>query len=133
VNLILRFAMAVSLAVSAVSHAMLYIHGYSHIPVIGPGFLLQASIFAAIAVLIALGGPEWLVWGAGLLAVGALIAFALSRTVGIAGFIERGWDPAPYAVISVAAEAVTVLACGGWWFSHRFRPAPGRTIDSTRP
>ncbi|MDT5327866.1 MAG: hypothetical protein QOF25_5018 [Mycobacterium sp.] len=59
-NLALRFGMPASLAVSAASHAVLYVHGYREIPVIGPGFLVQASVFAALAVLIALGGPSWL-------------------------------------------------------------------------
>jgi len=117
--ILLRMAIAVSLVVSGVSHAYLYAHGYGHIPVIGTGFLLQASVFFAVAVLVALGGPEWLVWAAGVLAVGALGAFALSRTVGIAGFVETGWDPAPHAMLSVAAEVVTVLACGVWWFGRR--------------
>ncbi|ETB37017.1 hypothetical protein N602_22640, partial [Mycobacterium avium subsp. hominissuis 10-5606] len=40
---------------------------------------------------------------------GSLVAFAASRTVGLFGFAERGWDPAPYAAISVAAEVLTVL------------------------
>ena len=54
-NLALRFGMAASLAVSAASHAVLYVHGYREIPVIGRGFLVQASVFAALAVLIARG------------------------------------------------------------------------------
>jgi hypothetical protein len=117
--LVLRMVIAASLVVSGVSHAYLYAHGYGHIPVIGTGFLLQASAFFAVAVLILLGGPEWLVAAGAVLAVGALGAFALSRTVGIAGFVETGWDPAPHAMLSVAAEVVTVLACGAWWFSRR--------------
>jgi hypothetical protein len=117
--LVLRMVIAASLVVSGVSHAYLYAHGYGHIPVIGTGFLLQASAFFAVAVLVLLGGPEWLVAAGAVLAVGALGAFALSRTVGIAGFVETGWDPAPHAMLSVAAEVVTVLACGAWWFSRR--------------
>jgi hypothetical protein len=117
--LVFRMVIAASLVVSGVSHAYLFAHGYGHVPVVGPGFLLQASVSFAVAVLILLGGPEWLVWAGGVLAVGALVAFALSRTVGIAGFVERGWDPAPHAMLSVASEVITVLACGGWWFSRR--------------
>jgi hypothetical protein len=117
--LIIRIVIAASLIVSGVSHAYLYAHGYGNIPVVGAGFLVQASVSFAVAVLVLLGGPEWLVWAAAALAVGALGAFALSRTVGIAGFVEFGWDPAPHALLSVAAEVVTVLACGGWWFSRR--------------
>jgi hypothetical protein len=118
-ELVFRIVIAASLVVSGVSHAYLYAHGYGHIPVIGTGFLVQASVSFAVAVLVLLGGPEWLVWVGGVLAVGALGAFTLSRTVGIAGFVERGWDPAPHALLSVAAEVITVLACGGWWFSRR--------------
>ena len=54
-TLALRFLMAASLATSSISHAFLYLHGYGQVPVVGPGFLLQASVLAALAVLIALG------------------------------------------------------------------------------
>lgn len=122
-TLALRFGMAASLAVSAISHAFLYLHGYGHIPVVGPGFLLQSSILAAIAVLIALGGPSWLWVAAMLTSAGSLIAFGLSRTVGLFGFIERGWEPAPHAAISVVAELVTL----GVFFAAvlRVRRSPG--------
>lgn len=42
-------------------------------------------------------------------AAASLVAFALSRTVGLFGFTETGWQPTPYAMISVIAEIVTVL------------------------
>jgi hypothetical protein len=118
-TMVFRMIIAASLVVSGASHAYLYVHGYGHIPVVGPGFLVQASVSFAIGALILCGGPEWLTVVAGLLALGALVAFALSRTVGIAGFVEIGWDPAPHALSSVVAEVVTVLACGGWWLSRR--------------
>ncbi len=114
-----RLAIAAGLAASGVSHAILYAHGYGQIPTIGTAFLLQASVSCAVAALLLVGGPDWLVWAAGALAAGALLAFGLSRTVGVAGFVERGWEPAPHAVVSVVAEAVTLIACGGWWFSRR--------------
>ena len=106
---LLRLGLAVSLAVSAYSHAYLYIHGYQHIPMIGTAFLIQASVSFSLAVLIVAGGPGWLQWAAAAVAGGSLVAFALSRTVGVFGFLEHGWDPAPHAAISVAAEALTVL------------------------
>ena len=106
---LLRLALAVSLAVSAYSHAYLYIHGYQHIPMIGTAFLIQASVSFSLALLIVAGGPGWLQWAAAAVAGGSLVAFALSRTVGVFGFLEHGWDPAPHAAISVAAEALTVL------------------------
>lgn len=95
------------------SHAYLYVRGYKHIPHIGDGFLTQASASFAIAVLILAGGPAWLRWAAAAVAGGSLAAFVLSRTVGLEGFIERGWDPSPQAAISVGAEVLTVLLCAG--------------------
>ncbi len=97
-----------TLAVSGVIHAYLYIHGYRYIPTIGPAFLLQASVFCALAVLILAGGPDWLRWAGGVFSVAALAAFALSRTVGLFGFTERGWQPSPHAAVSVIAEVLTV-------------------------
>ena len=112
-GLSVRIGFAASLLVGAVSHAYLYIHGYQHIPAIGTAFLIQASVSFALALLIALGGPGWLRWAAAALAGGSLGAFALSRTVGIFGFSERGWDPSPYAALSVGAEVLTVLLWAG--------------------
>jgi len=38
----------------------------------------------------------------------------LSRTAGPFGFVETAWEPVPYAVLSVVAELVAVLAAGVW-------------------
>ncbi|OBH83084.1 hypothetical protein A5681_21650 [Mycobacterium scrofulaceum] len=120
-TLLIRVGLAVSLAVSAASHAYLYVHGYRHIPDIGAAFLVQASVSFAIALLILLGGPEWLRWAAAAVAGGSLVAFALSRTVGVLGFSERGWEPAPHAGITVAAEVLTVLLWAGELATRRGR------------
>jgi hypothetical protein len=115
-EIFLRLGIAATLAVSGVIHADMYIHGYRHIPTVGPGFLWQASIFCAVAVLILVGAPEWFSWVAAVLSVGALIAFVLSRTVGLFGFTERGWQPAPQAALAVIAELLTVaLVAAGVW------------------
>jgi hypothetical protein len=110
IRLAVRFGISATLAVSGVIHAYLYIAGgYRYIPIVGPGFLIQASIFCALAVLVLVGAPDWCSWAGCVLAVGALIAFALSRTMGLFGFTERGWSPSPYAALSVIAEALTVV------------------------
>jgi hypothetical protein len=109
-----RIGIAVAMAVSGVSHAYLYIHGYQHIPTIGAAFVLQASVSFAVAVLILIGGPGWLRWAAAMVAGGALVAFVLSRTVGLFGFSERGWQPSPHAAVSVVAELLTV----GLWVAY---------------
>lgn len=122
----IRFGYAASLTVAALSHAYLYVHGYQHIPHIGPGFLVQASVSLAIALSILLGGPGWLGWAGAAVAGGSLVAFALSRTFGLLGFSERGWEPAPHAAISVAAEAVTVGLWAGLLVAHHSARRRGR-------
>jgi hypothetical protein len=109
-----RIGIALALAVSGVSHTYLYIHGYQHIPTIGAAFVVQASISFAVAVLILVGGPGWLQWVAAVVAGGSLVAFALSRTVGLFGFSERGWQPSPHAALSMVAELLTV----GLWAAY---------------
>jgi hypothetical protein len=45
-RLAVRFGIAATLAVSGVIHAYLYVDGgYRHIPTVGTGFLMQASVF----------------------------------------------------------------------------------------
>jgi hypothetical protein len=106
---LLRLGLAAALAVSAFSHAYLYIHGYQHIPMIGTAFLVQASVSFSLAVLIVARGPWWIDWAAAAMAAGSLVAFVLSRTVGLFGFSERGWDPSPHAALTVVAEVLCVL------------------------
>jgi hypothetical protein len=108
-NLVVRAAISASVAVSGVVHAYLYVDGYRDIPTVGPAFLMQASVFCALAVLILVGGPAWLRLAAAAGAAGSLVAFALSRTVGLFGFSETGWEPSPYALLSVVSEVLTVL------------------------
>jgi hypothetical protein len=112
-DVMVRIGFGASLIISAASHAYLYVHGYQHIPTIGTAFQIQASVSFALAVLIVVGGPGWLRWAAAAVSGGSLLAFALSRTVGIFGFSERGWGPSPHAVISVGAEVLTVLLWAG--------------------
>jgi hypothetical protein len=106
---LLRIAVAGTTAVSGYIHAQLYISGYRFIHVIGVMFLLQASASFAIAALLLIGGPLALRVVAAGAAIGALAGFAASRTVGVFGFTERGWQPAPQAMYSVLAETATLL------------------------
>jgi hypothetical protein len=130
-NLALQVAISASVAVSGVVHAYLYAHGYRDIPTVGPAFLLQGSVFCALALLILVGGPAWLQLAAAAGAAGSLVAFALSRTVGLFGFIETGWAPSPYAVLSVVAEALTVLLVGAAFMRQRARSSdPSVSIPS---
>lgn len=105
----LRVGVAVCLATSGFVHAQLYVHGYRTIPGIGPMFLLQASGSLAVALLLLISAPLVLRLGAAALTAGALGGFALSRTVGVFGFVERGLNPAPEALISVLVEIAALL------------------------
>ena len=118
--ILIRLAMAAALTVTGISHAYLYVHGYQHIPTIGTAFVVQASVSFALAALILIGGPSWLQWAAAGVSGGALGAFVLSRTVGLFGFSETGWEPAPHAAISVVAEALTVGLWAAYLIGHRF-------------
>lgn len=122
-DVVLRAGLAVSLAVGGASHALLYVHGYRHIPTVGPAFLTQASVSFAVGLLILVGGPAWLRWIGAVVAGGALVAFLLSRTAGLFGFSERGWQPSPHAAISVGAELLTVAL----WAAYLFRERIGRS------
>ncbi|WP_167106630.1 hypothetical protein [Mycobacterium sp. DL592] len=106
---LLDLGIGLTLLVSAAAHGYLYLHGYRHLPMVGIGFLVLTSAFVSLAVLIALGGPRWLHAAAVAGSLAAIVAFALSRTVGLLGFVEHGWQPAPYAAISVGAEVLTVV------------------------
>jgi hypothetical protein len=119
-GIVTRIGIAVTLAVSGASHGYLYIHGYRHIPTIGTSFIVQASVSFALAALVLLGGPVWLQWAAAMLAGGSLVAFALSRTVGLLGFSEQGWQPSPHALVSVVAEVLTVALWAAYLVGRRF-------------
>ena len=105
----LRIASAATLAVSGYIHAQLYVTGYRFIHVVGVLFLLQASASFAVAALVLVGGPVLLRLAAAGAAAGALGGFAASRTVGVFGFTERGWQPSPQSLISVLVEVATLL------------------------
>ena len=140
--ILIRIGIALALVTSGISHTYLYIHGYHHIPLIGTAFLVQASISFALALLILIGGPSWLWWVAAALSGGALAAFASSRTVGLLGFSERGWQPSPHAAISVASELLAVALWAVYVLGRRRRaqifhrrnePQPIRPTPTTRP
>lgn len=106
--LLTRLGAAGCLAVSGVIHAQLYLHGYRMLSGVGPAFLLQASGALAVALLLALNATAVLRLAAAGLAAGALVAFIASRTIGVFGFVEYGFHPAPQALISILVEAAAL-------------------------
>lgn len=110
IRLASRFAIAAGLAATGYLHADLFLnHGYRYIPNIGPAFQWQAAASFAMALLIAFGAPQpWGLITAGFLA-SDLGGFVLSRTVGLFGFTETGFNPAPQALITVLVESTALL------------------------
>ncbi len=118
----LSFGAAVLVATGGYVHYCLYRNGYRAIPVIGPGFLIQVISSAAIAVALVVPWRElrishWVIHpatevrlGALALSVGTLIAFGLTRRPGgLFNFQERGFQPAPQALIALVAESGALI------------------------
>ncbi|NIH96211.1 hypothetical protein [Mycolicibacterium fluoranthenivorans] len=126
---LIDLGLVAAMAASAIAHARLYLHGYRFIPVVGPGFLVLTAVLGALAILILAGGPAWTRVVAAMVSAGALVAFVLSRTIGFFGFAEHGWEPQPYAVVSVVAEVV-VMALG---FMTLRRPVRGLSPSLRSP
>jgi hypothetical protein len=125
-----RIAAALCLAGTALVHAQLYLDGYRTLPGIGPAFLLTAAGGFALAVLLPVSDAGILRLGAAALAVGALAGFALSRTVGVLGFVEHGLTPAPQALLSLLCEVAVLVLLG---LSAPFRarlPLPSRDVSA---
>jgi hypothetical protein len=116
---LIRIGIAVCLAASGYLHAQLYTDGYRTIPGIGPAFLLQASSSITVALILLVRAPLILRLAAAVLAAGALGGFALSRTVGVFGFVEHGLNPAPQALISVLVEVATLVLLAAIPLLHR--------------
>jgi hypothetical protein len=111
----LRVATAATLTESGYLHAKLYVDGYRFIHDVGVMFLLQASVSFAVAALLLLGGPPVLRLVAAGTAAGALTGFVASRTVGVFGFTEHGFQPRPQALLSVLAECATLALLAVLW------------------
>ena len=123
VPLVIRLALVATVAESGYVHAKLYVEGYRLIPHIGPMFLLQAAASFALAVLL-LPGPIVVQLAAAATTLGALGGFVLSRTVGIWGVTERGFQPHPDALLSVLSEVATLgLLTALWLDTLRHRAA----------
>jgi len=132
-------ATAVLVAAGGYVHFCLYRRGYRAIPKIGVGFLLQAVTSVAVVVAL-LVGPHLVArvvhvtdrvagtlteLAAAVLAIGTLVAFALSRTPGgLFNFQERGLEPAPQALIALVAEIGVLVAVVAMLVAdHTLQPA----------
>lgn len=105
-----RLAISAGLVTTGLVHTQLYGRGYRYIDYVGPSFAIQAAAAFALAALV-LVGPWSLRAAAAVLSAASLAGFVLSRTSGLFGFTETGWQPAPQAMVAVVAEIVTLVVC----------------------
>jgi len=88
------------------THLWLWFHGYRSVGV-GPSFMADAVVAAMVG--------AWILWrasrpsavGGCLVSAGALVSYAMVRTVGLLGFEERTWTGG--AIVAVATEALTLV------------------------
>jgi hypothetical protein len=110
-----RLLTAAATAGTGYVHASLYLNqDYRAIPTIGPAFLLLSSASFAVAALLLSSASPVPRLGAVVVAVGALGGFIMSRTIGVAGFTERGLQPAPQALISLITELGALALLLAW-------------------
>lgn len=85
----LRLAGTGLLFASGGIHLDLYLTSYSHVPTIGTLFLLQFAAAIALGVALLAVSRPLVPAAAGVFALGTIVAYALSRGVGLFGFHER--------------------------------------------
>lgn len=98
---------ALAVAVGGYEHAHLYHQGYSEIHAIGPLFLVNAVASLACVLVLLARRPAAFVASSLAISVGSLVAIVLTRTTGLFGFLESGYDTR--AVLTVIAEVLAVL------------------------
>lgn len=98
---------ALAVAVGGWEHAYLYHRGYADIDTIGPLFLINAVASLGTVLLLIARRPLPFVVLSLAISVGSLVAIVLTRTTGLFGFEESGYDSR--AVLTIVAEVVAVV------------------------
>ncbi len=109
-RLLVRLPAAVLLLVGGLVHLDLWPGGYRGIPYIGPLFFINAVTSALIALALVARSDRRVTLPGMAIASGSLIALALSRTVGLLGFMEAAWTPAALRTIAAEIGAIVAIA-----------------------
>lgn len=107
---IARIAAATFLLIGGSIHLELWRSGYRGIRYIGPLFVANVAVSAALIVAILLSGNVRIALVGMLFALSSLVALVMSRTTGLLGFTERTWTD--MAVQATTAEIGAVVAIG---------------------
>jgi hypothetical protein len=101
-----RVGTGVALLVAGGTHLWSWSHGYRHTGV-GPAFLVDTGLSAVVGLLVLARGSRIAAWAGSAVAAAALVAYAMARTVGLFGFVERTWTAS--SLLAAACEALVVV------------------------
>jgi hypothetical protein len=101
-----RLGTGLAVLVAGGTHLWSWSHGYRNTGV-GPPFLVDAALSAVVGTLVLVKGNRLAAWAGSALAAAALLAYAIARTVGLFGFVERAWTPP--SLLVAACEAVVLV------------------------
>ena len=87
------------------AHVWSYFHGYRSTSV-GPAFVIDAIASGLVGSSLLLRGGRVSAWAGTALAGAALFSYAMARTVGLFGFVERSWTAA--SLVAAGCEALVV-------------------------
>lgn len=105
-----RVLAALLVTLAGMVHLELWREGYRGIPYIGPLFLANVVASGVVAARLLLGGGRPTAVAGMLISIGSLTGLALTRTVGLFGFMESGWTSAASRAVSAELGAVVSLA-----------------------
>lgn len=105
-----RILAALLVVVGGVVHFELWRTGYRGIPYVGPMFLANVVASGLIAVSLLVVKDLRVAIAGVALSVGSLIGLVLSRTVGLAGFMESGFTVAASRTVAAEVGALVALA-----------------------
>ncbi|MDQ1424649.1 MAG: hypothetical protein QOD72_2147 [Acidimicrobiaceae bacterium] len=106
---LVRVAAALAVAVAGYVHLILYRRSYHAIPRVGAMFAIDVVIAAGVAAALVVTRHRVVVFVGLAQTAAALGGFALSRTIGLWGFKEPGFNPAPHAAVALGAELAALL------------------------
>lgn len=123
---LLRYSAAALVLAGGAFHLSLYQDGYSGVPRIGVLFLVNAAVSVVLALALIVRPLGASAVAAIVFAAGSMAAFVLSRTTGLLGFSEVGFDTRSAATFAVEALSLAVIAL--WFTSTRPRPEAVRLV-----
>lgn len=103
-----RIAAAVFVLAGGLVHLQLWDSGYRAVPYIGPLFVANGVVSAALALAVLVRRFRPVVLGGIAFSLATLVALVMSRTVGVLGFTERAWTD--QAVRATTAEVGAIVA-----------------------